>query len=89
MVPTQQMHPLWVFHLESEQQADRLYALSSPVHVIPQEQVGRLWREASVFHQSQHVVELAVGITAHLHWRTHLQQHRLLQKYASNYPNQG
>lgn len=48
MVPPEQEEVFWVFDLVGEQQADGLQRLLPSVHVIPQEQVVGLWREASI-----------------------------------------
>lgn len=63
MVPPEQEEVFWVFDLVGEEQADGLQRLFPSVHVIPQEQVVGLWREASILEQPQQVCVLSVYIT--------------------------
>ena len=88
MVAAQDVHLAWVLDLQCEQQADRLDALSSPVYVVPQEQVARLRRQPSVFEQSQHVVVLPVDVTADLERCAHLQQHGLFEEDGLDHANE-
>ena len=53
-------------HLVGEEQADRLQALLSPVHIVPKKEVVGLGRKAAVLEQAQQVGVLAVDVT----WRT-------------------
>ncbi|KAG7267269.1 hypothetical protein CRUP_014998 [Coryphaenoides rupestris] len=48
---------------EGQQQADGLQGLLAPVHVVAQEQVVGLWREAAVLKEPQQVRVLAVDVT--------------------------
>ncbi len=63
VVAAQQEEVLRVLDLVGEQQADGLQRLLAPVHVVPQEQVVALGREATVLEQPQQVVVLTVDIT--------------------------
>ena len=63
VVPTEQEEVLWVLDLIGQQQADGLQRLLAPVHVVPQEQVVTLWREAAVLEQPQKIIVLAVNVT--------------------------
>lgn len=63
VVPTEQEEVLWVLDLIGQQQADGLQRLLAPVHVVPQEQVVTLWREATVLEQPQKIIVLAVNVT--------------------------
>lgn len=63
VVPTEQEEVLRVLDLIGQQQADGLQRLLAPVHVVPQEQVVALWREAAVLEQPQKVIVLAVDVT--------------------------
>ena len=62
MVPAQQEEVLGVLDLVGQQQADGLQGLLASVHVVAQEQVVALGREASVFKQPKQVVVLAVDV---------------------------
>lgn len=63
MVPTEQEEVLWVLDLIGQQQADGLQRLLAPVHVVAQEQVVALWREAAILEQPQKVIVLAMDVT--------------------------
>jgi hypothetical protein len=52
-----------IFDFVGEQEADGLQRLLTTIHIIAEEQVVRLGREATVLEQSQQVVILAVDIT--------------------------
>jgi len=62
VVPTEQEEVLGVLDLVSQEQTDSLQRLLPSVHVIPQEQVVALRREAAVLEQSQEVVVLTVDV---------------------------
>ena len=63
VVPTEQEEVLRVLDLIGQQQADGLQRLLAPVHVVPQEQVVTLWREATVLEQPQKIIVLAMNVT--------------------------
>lgn len=63
VVPTEQEKVLWILDLIGQQQADGLQRLLAPVHVVPQEQVVTLWREAAILKQPQKVIVLAMNVT--------------------------
>ena len=62
MVASQQEEVLGVFDLVREQQADRLERLLAAVHIVAEEEVVRLWREASVLKEAKQVKVLAVQV---------------------------
>lgn len=62
MVAAEQEEVLGVLDLVGEQQADRLERLLAAVHVVAEEQVVGLWREAAVLEQPQQVCVLAVDV---------------------------
>lgn len=66
MVAPQQEEVLGVFDLVRQQQADGLQGLLPSVHVVAQEQVVGLWREAAILKEPQQVCVLSVDIA----WRT-------------------
>ena len=49
--------------LVGEQEADRLQALLASVHIVPQEEVVGIRREAAVLEEPQQVCVLSVDIT--------------------------
>ena len=62
MVAAQQEEVLGVLDLVGQQQADGLQGLLPPVHIVPQEQVVSLGREAPVLKQPQQVCVLAMDV---------------------------
>ncbi len=80
MVAAQQEDALRVLDLQRKEQADGLDSLPSPVDVVSQEEVGRLWREAAVLEEAQHVVVLPMNISADLDWGVDLDQHGLREE---------
>lgn len=80
MVAPQDVYLRGEFDLERVQQANRLDALPPPVHVVPQEQVRRLWGQSPVLEQPQQVVVLPVDVPAHFDGHSHFHQHRLLHE---------
>lgn len=51
VIPTEQKEILRVFDLIGQQQADGLQRLLATVHIVPQEKVVALWREATILKQ--------------------------------------
>lgn len=51
-----------VLDLVRQQQANRLQTLLSPIHIVPQEEVVGLGREAPILKQPQQVVVLPVNV---------------------------
>ena len=49
-----------------KEQTDRLQRLLSSIHIVTQEEVISLGREASVFEETQQIIILAVNITTYL-----------------------
>jgi len=74
VVAPQDEEVLRVLDLEREQQADRLERLLAAVHVVAEEQVVGLGREAPVLEEPQQVVVLPVDVAADLDGRLELQQ---------------
>lgn len=62
MVSPQQEKVLRILYLIGQQQADRLQAVLAPVHIVSQEQVVGLGREASVLEKSQQIIILPVNV---------------------------
>ena len=63
MVAAEQEEVLGVLDLVGEQQADRLERLLAAVHVVAEEQVVGLWREAAVLEEPQQICVLAVDVS--------------------------
>ncbi len=66
MVSPQQEEVLWVFDFVGQQKTDGFQRLLPPVHVVTQEQVVALWREAPILKQPQQVVVLPVDVTCRI-----------------------
>lgn len=66
VVPTKDEEVLGVFDLVCEEKADGFQRLLATVDVVSEEKVVGLWREATVFEQTQKIVVLTVNITANL-----------------------
>ena len=63
VVAAQQEEILWVLDLVRQEQADRFKRLLPAIHIVSQEEVVGIGREASVFEQPQKVVVLTMDIT--------------------------
>lgn len=63
MISPQQEEVLGIFDFVGQEETDGLQGLLPPVHIVPQEQVVALWREASIFKEPQQVIVLAVDVT--------------------------
>lgn len=63
MVSAENEKVLGVFNLVGEEKADGFEGLFAPIDIVTQEEVVGLWREATVFKQSQQIIILAVNIT--------------------------
>lgn len=63
MVAAKDEEVFGVFDLVGEEQADGLEALLASVHVVTQEQVIRIRREAPVLEQAQQIIILTVNVT--------------------------
>lgn len=77
MVAPQNVDFIRVLDFVGEEQGDGLDALPAPVHIVAQEQVGRVGRETPVFEQPEHVAVLAVDVAADFDWRLHFYKHVL------------
>lgn len=69
VISTKNEEILWVFDLVRQKQADRLQGLLASIHVIAEEKVVGLRREATVLKQPQEIVVLAMDIAANLEHR--------------------
>jgi len=63
MVAPEQEKVLWVFDLVGQQKADGFQGLLPSIHVVAQEKVVCLWREATILEQPQQVCVLPMDIT--------------------------
>ena len=63
MIPAQEEEVLGVFDLVGQQKADGLQGLLAPIHVVAEEEVVGLGREAAVLKQPQQVCVLTVDVT--------------------------
>jgi len=66
VVTTENEEVLWVLDLVCEQQANGFQRLFSSIYIVAEEEVVRLWREATVFKKSEKIVVLTVDITTNL-----------------------
>ena len=62
MVAAQYEKVFRILYLVRQQQANRLQTLLPAVHIVPQEEVVGLWREAAVLEQPQQVIILSVNV---------------------------
>mmetsp|Transcript_13966 Transcript_13966/g.55101 ORF Transcript_13966/g.55101 Transcript_13966/m.55101 type:complete len:212 (+) Transcript_13966:662-1297(+) len=81
VVASEEEEVLWVLDLVGEEEADCLQALLAAVHVVSQEQVVGLRREASVLEEAQQVEVLTVDVSANLDGGLELQQDRLAHEH--------
>lgn len=63
MVAPEQEKVLWVFDLVCQQKADGFQGLFPSVHIVTQEKVVCLWREATILKQPQQICVLPMDIT--------------------------
>lgn len=63
VVAPEQEKVLWVFDLVGQQKADGFQGLLPSVHVVAQEKVVRLGREATILKQPQQICVLPMDIT--------------------------
>lgn len=63
MVSSQQKKVFWVFDLVGQKEADCLQGLLASVHIIAQEQIVALWREASIFKEPEKIIVLPMNVT--------------------------
>ncbi len=63
VVSSQQEEVFGVFHLVGQQEAHGLHALLASVHIVPEEKVVGIGREAAILKESQQVVVLAMDVT--------------------------
>ena len=66
VVTAQNEEILGILDLVGEQQTDGFQGLLATIHVVTQEQVVCLGREATVLEQTQEIIVLAVNVTANL-----------------------
>jgi hypothetical protein len=66
VVPAKNEEVLRILDLVCEQEADGLEALLAAVHVITQEEVIWLWREATIFKETEQVIVLTMNIPTNL-----------------------
>lgn len=63
MVASQDEKIFWVLNFVSQQEANGLQRLLSTIHVIAQEEIVGLRREAAVLKEAQEIIILTVNIT--------------------------
>ena len=63
VVPAEDEEVLGILDLVCEKEADRLETLFPAIHVVAEEEVVRLGREAAVLEQPEQVVVLPVNVT--------------------------
>ena len=64
--------------LEEEDVEEGLHAVEAPVHVVAHEEVVGVGQLATDLENLKQIEELAVGVAADRHWRTHVDQVGLL-----------
>lgn len=89
VVAPQQEEVLGVLDLVGQQQHDGLDRLLPAVHIVPQEQVILLGREAPVVEDLQQVLELPVDVAHDLQRCLELQQDRLLEEHLARHVADG
>lgn len=72
VVAPQDEEVLGVLDLVGKEQADGLERLLAPIHVVAEEEVVRLGREAAIFEETEQVIVLPVDITADLRGETRI-----------------
>ena len=68
------------FGFEGKEEADCFDTLTTPVDVIAQKEVAAIGRHATVLEQSQHIVVLAMDISAYFDGCGYLEKHGLFHK---------
>lgn len=66
MVATEDEEVLGVLDLVGQQETDGLEGLLATVNVVTEEEIVRLWWEATVFEETEEIIVLAVDIAADL-----------------------
>lgn len=56
-------YPILIFDFEETQQGDDLHTMRAPVHIVPQEQVTRVWQVPTHFEYLQQIIELPVDVS--------------------------
>lgn len=84
MVPSEKKKVVGKLDLVSKQKAYSLYTLFSSVHVVPEEQIVRIWWKTPILEQSQEVWILTVYVTCtHVHHSSATTQ-RLMEIYLAD-----
>ena len=63
MVSSEKKKILGIFDFVSQQEADSLQWLFSPVHIVPKKQVIAFWWETTVLKKSKQIIVLPMDIT--------------------------
>lgn len=62
VVPAQEEKVLWILDFVSKEQTDGLQTLLSTVDIVAQEEVVRVWRESTIFEQTQKIIILPMNV---------------------------
>ena len=77
VIPTEHEKVLGIFDLETEEETDRLNILPAAIHIVAEEEIVCLGREAVLVEDSQKVRELAVNVATDDERRRYFHQRRL------------
>jgi len=65
MIAPNQSYPVWIPHLQAQQQEERFEGIESAVDEIAHEEIIRIWHIASYAEELHQIVELPVDVTAY------------------------
>mmetsp|Transcript_41384 Transcript_41384/g.90870 ORF Transcript_41384/g.90870 Transcript_41384/m.90870 type:complete len:222 (+) Transcript_41384:497-1162(+) len=88
VVPAKQEKVLRILDLVSEQQTHALQSILPAVHIVPEEEVVCVRREAAVFEKTQQVMVLTMDVSNNLDGSLKLKQSRLVNKQRRGFINQ-
>lgn len=87
MISSQNEYFFWILDFVSIEQTNGLNSLSSSIYIISQKEVVGFGRETSILEESEHVVVLAMNITADFEGSLHFDEHGLAQENIFNSPD--
>ena len=71
MVSSEQTYIFWVAKLEAQKVLEGLDGMEAPVNKVPDKNVFLTWDLSPYAEQLEKVIELAVNVATHSHWRSY------------------
>jgi hypothetical protein len=87
MIPSEEEKRFGVLYFVGKEKANAFERVAAAVHIVPQKQVVRIRREASILEEAEEVTILTVDISTDFYGGVQFQKWRLRHKYFPRFEN--